>query len=184
MLPTGISASASAPYTCGSAGGRSPRSGGIAACNWSFVPPSPEFNFVSAGGPSCSSTAPCAASATCGYSLPGGSPRHFSRVCGSSAWGFWSAGSICGYDTNDPLMACNTSLPVPNSGLKLNNLFGCTQGASTCCSPFLAPVYDPAACAPALDSSVMLPALAGHELLRLRQLAVDVASNNSAMQRS
>ena len=140
MLPPGVFASSSAPYTCGSAGGRFPRSGGVVACNWSFVPPSPEFYFVSAGGQACSASgAPCAPPLACGYALPGGSPRRFSRVCGVP-WGYWSAGSICGSDSNDPLLACNATLPAPNAGLQLSNLYGCTSGASrrlctSCCEP-------------------------------------------------
>lgn len=127
MLPPGVGTSPANPYLCTSAGGRSPRVPGVSGCNWSFTPPTPEFSFVSAGGKACSSALDCDTNATCGYSLATGAPRRFSLRCGGQL-GLWSAGSVCGSDVNDPRLQCNASLPAPNAGLLLNNLYGCTSG--------------------------------------------------------
>lgn len=83
-----VAGSLSDPYTCGSPGAPIPRTA-TGSCSWNFNPPSVYYNWVSAGGPPCSSNSNCASGLTCGLS----NAQPFQLTCGE-LFGYWTPDQV------------------------------------------------------------------------------------------
>lgn len=123
------------PYVCGTAGAtRNPTGQWVAS--WNFTAPSVYHRWVTSGGPACTSDAQCntAAGQVCGLTNNVGSTPQFCLTCGSHL-GYWTADAVCGSDPSfGAPFNCRQPLSPPNSGLVLDNLYGCT-GVGSCYQP-------------------------------------------------
>ena len=128
IVPSQGGGNASQPYHCGS-----PGAGPIA--NWSFVPPSPYYQWVLSGGAPCNVTADCSVQGeVCGLSRSIGQTPQFALTCGPSA-GWWTGDEVCG-DTGASFGApFDCAAPISN-GPGANETqwtyYGCVNGISSC----------------------------------------------------
>jgi len=125
-----FSYSPSEPYNCGTPGAITNPNGEWES-SWAFSPPSVYNRWVSTGNVSCTSDAQCSGSDVCGLVNKVGAQNPFQLTCGQLL-GFWTAGAVCGLDSSfGSPFNCEMKLGSPNSGLDLDNLYGCT-GVGSC----------------------------------------------------
>jgi len=119
------------PYFCNAAGSRAGNN--LGSCSWSFSPPTDEYNWVTQGGATCSSSSDCGGQ-TCGLAIDfPGKPSGQQMTCGSLI-GYWSANQICGMQSNyQGSINCDQALGGGLAGLTLTNLLGCSGGPINSC---------------------------------------------------
>ena len=93
------------PYNCGSPGSIAPVNPELAACTWSFKPPSPSSNYIwvknrtNPAAHQCSQTSDCASGEFCGLSQNVGVSPIIQKTCGEFL-GYWSVNQLCSFPTN------------------------------------------------------------------------------------
>ena len=113
------------PYFCGNPGGATSITS-EPGCSWDIKPPSVHYNWVKAGGPSCSSTIACTGDHICGLSDNVGHAQRIQMTCGQQL-GYWTGDQICGIDRN---------YGAPFNCAQNINLYGCIgPNAQSCYQP-------------------------------------------------
>ncbi|KAJ3259009.1 hypothetical protein HK103_003150 [Boothiomyces macroporosus] len=116
------------PYFCTNPGSQTPKHPDLGACSWSLEPPTPFQVWVSGDNksPKCAKDSDCQSGLKCGIpsQTPGFDPSN-DLHCGKLL-GYFSPEKACGADK------CSTTLAAPNNGVKLFDLFGCSNGLPSC----------------------------------------------------